>query len=193
MLCVRDSSKFQGPAIDVVLATTPACQRDATPPGARRTARPNRGRSLVLKWNDCQANAVRVHVRRAQDDQLDPRGSVPLLHRCLVYERCARCVLGMAICGACMASPARLVRVWPRRPPTKGTDGGGRIECDPCPRCNHAAGDRGRTALPGKGMALSERGIEALARPLERRTRRPQRQAEDEAKRTVCCGPNASH
>ena len=42
------------------------------------------------------------------------------------------------------------------------------------------SGDRGRTALPGKGMALSERGIEALARPLERRTRRPQRQAEDD-------------
>jgi hypothetical protein len=40
MLCVRDSSKFQGPAIDVILATTPACQRDATPPGARRAARP---------------------------------------------------------------------------------------------------------------------------------------------------------
>jgi hypothetical protein len=92
----------------------------------------------------------------------------------LVYERCARCVLGMTICGACMASPARLVRVWPRRPPTKGTDGGGRIECDPCPRCNHAVGDRGRTALQGKGMALSERGIEALARSLEQRTRRPQ-------------------
>ena len=42
------------------------------------------------------------------------------------------------------------------------------------------SGDRGRTALPGKGMALSERGIEALARPLEQRTRRPQRQAEDD-------------
>jgi hypothetical protein len=42
-----------------------------------------------------------------------------------------------------------------------------------CPRCNHAAGDLGRSALPGTGMALSERGIEALARPLEQRTRRP--------------------
>ena len=42
------------------------------------------------------------------------------------------------------------------------------------------SGDRGRTALTGKGMALSERGIEALARPLEQRTRRPQRQAEDD-------------
>ena len=42
------------------------------------------------------------------------------------------------------------------------------------------SGDRGRTALTGKGMALSERGIEALVRPLEQRTRRPQRQAEDD-------------
>ena len=39
------------------------------------------------------------------------------------------------------------------------------------------SGDRERAALTGKGMALSERGIEALARPLERRTRRPHRQA----------------
>ena len=42
------------------------------------------------------------------------------------------------------------------------------------------SGDRGRTALPGKGMALSERGIEALVRPLEQRTRRPQARAEDD-------------
>ena len=42
------------------------------------------------------------------------------------------------------------------------------------------SGDRGITSLPGKGMALSERGIEALVQPLERRTRRPQRQAEDD-------------
>ena len=34
------------------------------------------------------------------------------------------------------------------------------------------SGDRERTALPDKGMALSERGIEALARPMEQRTRR---------------------
>ena len=56
------------------------------------------------------------------------------------------------------------------------------------------SGDRGRTALPGKGMALSERGIEALARPLEHRTRWPQ--PEDDrttAKRAVCCGTNSSH
>jgi hypothetical protein len=45
-------------------------------------------------------------------------------------------------------------------------------------------------------MALSERGIEALARPLEQQTRRPKpgRGRQDDAKEeTVCCGTNASH
>ena len=86
----------------------------------------------MLKWNDCQAMpfASTFVGHRTISSILE------VLALLLVYERCARRVLGMAICGAGMASPARLVRVWPRRPPTKGTDGGGRIECDPCPRCN---------------------------------------------------------
>ena len=60
------------------------------------------------------------------------------------------------------------------------------------------SGDRGITSLPGKGMALSERGIEALARPLEQRTRRSQRQRPEDDRttakeETVCCGTNTCH
>ena len=53
------------------------------------------------------------------------------------------------------------------------------------------SGDRGRTALTGKGMALC--GIEALARPLERRTLRPQCQAEDDGKKEAECVAAPTH
>ena len=68
----------------------------------------------MLKWNDCQAMpfASTFVGHRTISSILE------VLALLLVYERCARCVLGMAICGAGMASPARMVRVWPdgRRP-----------------------------------------------------------------------------
>ena len=185
MLCVRDSSKFQGPAIDVVLATTPACQRDATLPGAHRTARPNRRRSLVVKWNDdarqCRSRPRSSGTgRSARSSRFWPSPGIRTLCTLCPWYGDMRGWHGIASqIGQSLA-------------PTKGTDGGGRIECDPCPHCIHAADDRGRTPLPGKGMALSERGIEALERPLEHRTRRPQPRTK-QSKRTVCCGTNASH